>query len=261
MGTDGLWARLRGGVVRVMLMLRDSVTGLLWPPVVAEGEQAAEAWGQLFEQARRAGLVWEDLKAVVSDGAQGLLSYLRHSLPAVYQQRCVFHTWRNLGRELARQAARAAKDLSGQEATDARRRVRQELTTLVHQVLDADSFEEAERALARLRAHPRGARLGKVLNQRFIESLVHLMPANRSVGRVVPEWCWRDFRLRLSRGRNHGSERRLLRAGLVFSIYHNFTATQNRREHKRHYRHPGKSPLEVAGLSLEGYSYLDALEV
>jgi len=56
MGTDGLWARLRGGMVRVMLMLRDSVTGLLWPPVVAEGEQAAEAWAQLFEQARRAGL-------------------------------------------------------------------------------------------------------------------------------------------------------------------------------------------------------------
>ena len=38
MGTDGLWARLRGGVVRVMLMLRDSVTGVLWPPVVAEGD-------------------------------------------------------------------------------------------------------------------------------------------------------------------------------------------------------------------------------
>ena len=218
-------------------------------------------WAQLFEQARRAGLAWEDLKAVVSDGAQGLLSYLRQSLPAVYQQRCVFHTWRNLGRELARQAARAAQGLSGEEAAEARRRVRQELTALVHQVLDADSFEEAEQALAQLRAHPRGARLGQVLNERFIESLVHLMPANCSVGRVVPEWCWRDFRLRLSHGRNHGSERHLFRAGLVFSIYHNFTTAQNRREHKRHYRHPGQSPLEVAGLSLEGCSYLDALEV
>jgi len=188
---------------------------------------------------------------VVSDGAQGLLSYLRQSLPAVYQQRCVFHTWRNLGRELARQTARAAQGLSGEEAAEARRR----------QTLDANSFEEAEQALAQLRVHPRGARLGKILNERFIESLAHLLPANCLVGRVVPEWCWRDFRLRSSRGRNHGSERRLFRAGLVFSIYHNFTTAQDRREHKRHYRHPGQSPLGVAGLSLEGCSYLDALEV
>jgi hypothetical protein len=38
LGTDGLWARLRGGATRVVLLLADSVTGLLWPPVVAERE-------------------------------------------------------------------------------------------------------------------------------------------------------------------------------------------------------------------------------
>ena len=37
LGTDGLWARLRGGATRVVLLLADSVTGLLWPPVVAAG--------------------------------------------------------------------------------------------------------------------------------------------------------------------------------------------------------------------------------
>lgn len=37
LGTDGLWARLRGGATRVvLLLLADSVTGLLWLPVVAE---------------------------------------------------------------------------------------------------------------------------------------------------------------------------------------------------------------------------------
>ena len=223
MGADGLWVRLRGGTVRVLLMLRDSVTGLLWPPVVAVAEEAAAAWEALFAQASRAGLLLEDLRALVSDGAQGLLSYLRQSLPWVYQQRCIFHAWRNLGGELARQAARAAELLTGEEALTVRQRVREELTELVHKVLDAPSFEQAERELAQLKAHPQGAGLWKVLNERFIQLLTHLVDEYAGLGRVTPEWCWRDFRLRLSRGRNHGSERRVGRAGLVFTIYHNFT--------------------------------------
>ena len=261
MGADGLWVRLRGGTVRVLLMLRDSVTGLLWPPVVAAGEEAAAAWEALFVRACQAGLVLEDLGALVSDGAQGLLSYLRQSLSWVYQQRCIFHTWRNLGGELARQAARAAEGLTGEAAHSARERVREELTALVHQVLDAISFEKAEQALVQLKAHPQGMGLWQVLNVRFIQLFIYLMEKHREVGRVTPEWIWRDFRLRLSRGRNHGNERRLRRAGLVFTIYRNFTPAQMRRERTRHYRHPGKSALEVAGMTLEGCSYLDALEV
>ncbi len=261
LGADGLWARLRGGTVRVLLMLRDSVTGLLWPPVVAAGEEAATAWEMLFARACQAGLVLEELRAVVSDGAQGLLSYLRHSLPHVYQQRCIFHTWRNLSGEVARQVAQAAKGLAEEEGNQARKRVYEELTALVHQVLDALSFEKAEEGLAQLKAHPQGLGLWRVLNNRFIELLTHLLPACHEVGRVTPEWAWRDFRLRLSRGRNHAYEHRAGRAGLLFTIYRNFTPAQRRREHRRHYRHPGQSALDVAGMSLEGCSYLDALEV
>jgi transposase-like protein len=261
MGTDGLWARLRGGVVRVLLLLRDSVTGLLWPPVVAAAEEAAVAWAGLFTQAQKAGLVLEDLRAVVSDGAQGLLSYLRDTLPRVYQQRCIFHLWRNLSRELARQAAQAAEALEDAAAQEARTRVRRELTALVHRVVDAEGFAAAEEALAQLKAHPQGGGLWKVLNARFIELLTHLMDDHHGVGRVTPEWMWRDFRLRLSRGRNHGSHARLQRAGLIFTIYRNFTPAQQRRERARHYRHPGKSALAVAGVAPEGCSYLDALQV
>jgi hypothetical protein len=261
MGSDGLWVRLRGGAVRVLLMLRDSVTGLLWPPVVAVGEEAAAGWEMLFARASEAGLVLQDVHAVVSDGAQGLLSYLRHSLPHVYQQRCIFHTWRNLGGELARQVARVAEGLTGEEADRVRERVREELTALVHKVLDALSFEQAEEALAQLKAHPQGAGLWQVLNRRFIELLTHLLEACREVGRVAPEWVWRDFRLRLSHGRNQGYEHRVGPTGLLFTIYRNFTPAQMRRERRRHYRHPGQSALQVAGMTLEGCSYLDALEV
>ena len=76
-------------------MVRDSVTGLLWPPVVAAGEEAAAAWEALLARALAAGLVLAEVRALVSDGAQGLLSHLRHALPWVYQQRCIFHIWRN----------------------------------------------------------------------------------------------------------------------------------------------------------------------
>ena len=198
---------------------------------------------------------------MVSDGAQGLLSYLRQSLPRVYQQRCIFHVWRNLRGELGRQVARAAPEGVEETQQDAQTRVRQELTALVHQVLDAVSFEKAEEALEALKAHPQGAGLWKVLNERFIQVLTHLLAAYREVGRVTPEWMGRDFRLRLGRGRNHGHEQRLRRAGLVHTVYRNFTPAQMRRERTRHYRHPGKSALEVAGMNLEGCSYLDALEV
>ena len=43
---------------------------------------------------------------------------------------------------------------------------------------------------------------------------------------VSPEWYWRDFRLRLSRERNHRSEPRLERAALLWAIYHNFEPAQ-----------------------------------
>ena len=66
---------------------------------------------------------------------------------------------------------------------------------------------------------------------------------------------------RLGHGRNAGCEHRLRRTGLLFSIYRNFTPAQHRQERARHYRHPGKSALEVAGIATEGYSYLDALQV
>jgi hypothetical protein len=91
--------------------------------------------------------------------------------------------------------------------------------------------------------------------------LRHLVDFYAGMQRVAPEWCWRDFRLRLSRGRNHGSAIRLERAALVWAIYHNFTPAQYRSERKRQYRRPGQSALQVAGASPGEVSYLDALMV
>jgi transposase-like protein len=261
LGTDGLWARLRGGAQRVVVLLADSVTGLLWPPLVAQGEESAGPWQRLFERARQAGLDWDRIRGVTSDGAPGVIAFLRQTLAWVQHQRCVWHIWRNLGGELARAAGQAAAAAASDLADQVRAQVRAELVALMHGVIDAQSYEQAEAALVTLLSHPQGAALGQFLNQHLDRILVHLVAYYAGLQRVTPEWYWRDFRLRLSHGRNHGSAQRLERAALVWAIYHNFEPAQWRSERKRHYRHPGQSPLQVAGVPPGNISYLDALGV
>ena len=258
-GADGLWARLRAGQKRVVLLLTDSVSGLIWPPVVAAAESVT-AWQALFARACKAGLDLGLLSGLTSDDSQGLLSCLAQMRRGVHRQVCIFHLWRRLGPEIARQARQAAKDM-GMAAEAVKEEMRKELEGLVHGVLDATSYEQAEAVLARLLAHERGAKLGRIIGEHLDEALMHLLPCHRGLIRVGPEWLWRDFRLRLSRGRNHGSAQRLERAALVWSIYHNFTPAQWRSERKRKYKHPGQSALEVAGASPGRLSYLDALGV
>ena len=260
-GTDGLWAKLKGRAQRVVLLVVDSVSGLVYPPVVAKGEKSEGPWQRLFEQAKQAGLDLDALRGVTSDGAVGLLAYLRRSLTWVQHQRCVWHMWRNLGRDLAQAASQAAQDLTGDAAEQARKQVRDELRPLIHAVMDAKSYDQAEAALVTLRGHPLGAAMAKQLDEQLDRLLVHLLNYYRGLHRVTPEWYWRDFRQRLSRGRNHRSDQRLERAALVWAIYHNFEPAQWRSERKRHYRHPGQSALEVAGAPPGQVSYLDALGV
>jgi transposase-like protein len=115
-GTDGLWAKLKGKAQRVVLLVVDSISGLVYPPVVAKGERTAGPWQRLFERAKQAGLDLEELRGVTSDGAQGLSAYLHRSLAWVQHQRCVLHLWRNFGPELARAAGKAAEGLTGEAA-------------------------------------------------------------------------------------------------------------------------------------------------
>ena len=140
-------------------------------------------------------------------------------------------------------------------------RLRRELAALVRGVLNAPSEAAAQVALAALAAHPRGAGVAQAVREHLDAALVHLLRYNRGLVRVGPEWFWRDFRLRLSRGRNHGSYVRLERAALVWATYHNFQPAQRRSERKRQYRRAGRSPLEMAGVAPGEVSYLDALAV
>lgn len=262
-GTDGLWAKLRGRRKRVVLGLIDHVSGVLLPPVVVTGEEEPGNWGRLFRRAQVAGLAREELRGVTSDGEIGLGRYLEHTLDWVRHQRCVFHLWRNLRVAVAQQVSQVGTDLAEEAARAVRERVRDELVSLVRGVIDAADRKAAWVALANLAAHPHGNALAHLLDEQVrLETVVAARDEDhRGLGRVAPEWLWRDFRLRLSRGRNHGSEERLERASLVWAIYRNFTPAQWRCERKRRYRRAGKSPLAMTGVSPGEVSYLDALHV
>jgi len=261
MGTDGLWARLRGGAKRVVLLLVDSVNGVAWPPVVVKGEEGRNAWWSMFQRACEAGLDLDALRGVTSDGAQGLLGCVRDMLRWVNHQRCVWHLWPIIHREITRLGDMAAEGLTGQAAKEKFEEVCHELVVLVRRVVDAESLQQAETALTKLMIHPLGKRLARKLGKPLNAAVVHLLKYNQGLVRVSPEWYWRDFRLRLSHGRNHGSEQRLERAALLWAIYHNFTPAQWRSERKRHYRRPGLSPLEAAGAEPGDVCYLDALAI
>lgn len=241
---DGLWARLRGKAKRVVLLAADCVSGLVYAPTVVEGEEGSAAWAKLFEQAGAAGLELEQLVGVVSDGAAGLGAYLREQLPWPHHQRCLWHYWRSSLRPALARVTEAA---------------REEVTGLVVRLMQASRYEAAEAALAALAGHAEGKELAALVADQFDQLFVHLLSPFGALTPASPEWLWRDYRLRLGRGRNHASEERLAGAVLVWSIYHNFTPAQRRSEKKRTYRHPGLSPLEVAGLSPGNLSYLDAL--
>ena len=268
MGTDGLWARLRGVGEngsrynkRVVLALVDSVTGVIWPPVVVKGEETRRAWADMFKRAQKAGLELNDLRGITSDGAKGLRGYLSAHLPWVNHQRCVWHLWRSLHEELATRVEEAVARQPEAAVSPMRQAVRKELVSLVRGVIDARGEAAAEAALLQLGLHRLGRGLAKIVGDSLDAILVYLLTFNTGLVRAGPEWIWRDYRLRLSRGRNHGSDERLERAVWVWSIYRNFTPAQRRSERKRKYRHPGLCPLAVAGVPPGEISYLDALAV
>jgi transposase-like protein len=261
LATDGLWARLRGETRRVVLLLADSVTGVIWPPVVVAGEEAAEQWQRVFVRAQQAGVILEQIRGVTSDGAKGLACYLATTLTWVSHQRCVFHLWRSLASELTARMTEAAVGLVGAGAKHARREARRELVELLRAIFDAPTHLQAQNAFTRLAAHRGGQELARLIDEHLDEALVQLLEYNQGLGRTTPEWLWRDFRRRVSHGRNHGTDARLERAALLFALDHNFEPAQERSEHTRHYRHPGLCPLAVAGVSPNDISYLDALSV
>ncbi len=58
------------------------------------------------------GLDLQKLRGICSDGANGLLAYLRNALAWVEPQRCVWHIWRSLSGDLGRAVSQAVQGVS-----------------------------------------------------------------------------------------------------------------------------------------------------
>jgi hypothetical protein len=136
-----------------VLLVVDSASGPIYPPIVAKGEESAGPWQWLFERAKPAGLDLNAVRGVTSDGAADLSAYLLRKLVWVAPQRCVWHLWRNLGGELWRAASQAAAGLTGEAAQQISKQTRDELAGLIHKIIDAESYAQVgDSALCRERA-------------------------------------------------------------------------------------------------------------
>jgi hypothetical protein len=260
-GTDGLWAKLKGGATRVVLVLTDSVPGVVFPPVVVSAERPATDWAPLFDHAVAAGLAAETVRGITSDGAVGLAAFLEQQGTWVKHARGPFHRWRNRGGDRAAAAATAATGLAGAAATAGRRATRRTLVGLVRAGLAARTEAAAQVARAVLAAHPLGTALATARAGVLDAALVPTRAYHDGVVRVGPAGCGRACRLRLSRGRNHRTDARLERAALRWAISRNFEPAQVRSERTRHDRRPGRSPLALAGVPPGAVRYLDAVAV
>ena len=116
-GRRVMGALARRGEVGVVLAMVDTVSGLLWPPVVAAGEETQKAWEQMFQRGQKAGLAVGRLRGVAGDQGRGTpeLSSARQ-LRWVRQQRCLWHIRHNLHSKVKAAAAEAAPGLVAEAA-------------------------------------------------------------------------------------------------------------------------------------------------
>jgi transposase-like protein len=269
-GAEGAWAgvvRFSGGVVADATAV--CVRGVwqsvhLIADVVSRVGMSLERWreeGEVYAAGRfrlwlrQWGIAWQEVKVLVSDGAQVYAGVLVQVLRRARQQRCLFHLWRNLLPDLKTYEAEA-----GQEAA---RWVRFLLRLLWAIPTLAEAWvglEDVERTLGEI----------PTLTEMF-----------RTVRRTLPElWGTRESGVGLAERTSNVAERyyrclrqRLRRLGCFMSergadnflaawlVYANCEPYQLRRERKRVYRHPGQSPLEVGAAEKLGYNWLDLLEV
>ncbi len=73
-----------------------------------------------------------------------------------------------------------------QTAEQVREQVRAELVALIHAVVDATSYDQAEAALVALRSHSQGATIRQFLNEHLDQLLGHLVAYYAGLQRVTP---------------------------------------------------------------------------
>jgi len=214
-------------------------------------EETGEQVLKHFDDLKTQGLNLSTVKALVTD-RHGAYQYVREvGLWWAELQHCVFHLWRNLGGLWARYEKRwgeaKVKHLQG----------------LVHQVWDASSMEQAQRALQQLKREFGQIKVVRFVGDTFAGATLHLRGVVLGLPRTsgVAEWVFRRYKPRYRQLQCFMSEAGSDAFNALWRVYVNFQRYQERYERKRKYPYAGKCPLEIAHTDLLGVTWLDVAEV
>lgn len=252
--SDATYVRIRG-VWTAVLGAVDSVKRTLFGLYVLQDDESEEEIERAFDRAERAGLNLEGIKVFISDGGGGFREFLARCLHWVVQKRCIFHLWRNVLPLIARYATVAGEKWA------------LGLKVCIALVWNAPSRMEAEVALrllvAAYAAEPIAKEAVRIVQETFEEAMLHLAEGMSDVGRTsnACEWVWRYYKERVRAMVGFMSQPGCDNFSAIWSVALNFRRYQRRKERWRHYQHPGKCPLEVAGVMVQQVTWLDALAV
>ena len=252
--SDATYVRIRG-VWTAILGIIDGInrtTFGLFHLAAAESDAEIE---RAFDLAAEAGLNLEMIKVFASDGAAGFREFLARCLSWVRHQRCVFHLWRNVWPTITRYAA-----VAGEEWAEG-------LKQCIACVWNATSRAEADAMLGLLvgvyGTQPIAADAVRLVQETFEQAMTHLSAGIAGVGRTscVCEWVWRYYKERVRQMGGFMSTDGCDNFNAVWEVALNFRRYQRRKERLRQYKYPGLCPLEVAGIMVQGVTWLDALAV
>lgn len=188
--SDATYVRIRG-VWTAILGVVDGVHRTLFGLFPLQSEESDEEIEGAFEEAARAGLDLEALRAFLSDGAAGFREFLARCLYWVQHQRCIFHLWRNVLPIVRRYAAVAGKEWA------------KGLKVCIAAVWNAGSRAEAEVALRLLQvvygAEPVAQEAVRIVQETFEQAMAHVAGGIAGLGRTINvcEWVWRYYKERV----------------------------------------------------------------
>jgi len=252
--SDGAYVRIRG-ISRAVLGIVDALKGTIFGLCPLKDEESDEEIERAFAEAERAGLNLEGIRVLVSDGASGFQEFLARCMHWVLHQRCIFHLWRNVLPIMARYGTTAGKKRA------------LELKACIAAIWNASSRAEGQIALRLLIAayatEPIAQEAVRIVQETFEEAMTHLAEGMTDVCRTSNpcEWIWRYYKERVRAMGGFMSGDGCHNFSAIWSVALNFRRHQRRKERLRHYAHIGKCPLEVAGVMVQGVTWLDALAV
>lgn len=201
------------------------------------------------------GLTVAEVKVLISDGASWYQAALDWVLRKAQQQRSIFHLWRNILPLIRAYGAQVGEEVAKQFIAE------------VKAVWNAASLAAAQEEWLALQA-----RWGAVsalqgvltlIEKTLTEAMLHTKGIVKGMGRTsnVAERFFRRYKQRLARMGCFMSPDGCDNFNAAWAVYINMEPYQVRRERKKHYRYPGRCPLEVGGALIQGLTWLDLLEI